>query len=99
MRAGQTVAIKLEAFPFTRFSTVPGHVETISSHAVEDEHLGLVYAARVRLGNARINRGDRVVPLTPGMAVTADIRTGVRSIMSYLISPIDKARQEAGRER
>lgn len=99
VRAGQSVAIKLEAFPFTRFGTVPGHVETISSDAVEDERLGLVYAARVRLDSARINRGDRVVALTPGMAVTADIRTGRRSIMSYLISPIEEARQEAGRER
>lgn len=99
VRAGQNVAVKLEAFPFTRFGTVPGHVETISSDAVEDERLGLVYAARIRLDRASIDRGDRVVPLTPGMAVTADIRTGGRSIMSYLISPIDEARQEAGRER
>lgn len=53
----------------------------------------------IRLNRAEIDRGDRVVPLTPGMAVTADIRTGERSIMSCLISPIDEARQEAGRER
>lgn len=99
VRAGQNVAVKLEAFPFTRFGTIPGRVETISSDAIEDERLGLVYAARVRLDRAKIDRGDRVVSLTPGMAVTADIRTGERSIMSYLISPIDEARQEAGRER
>lgn len=99
VRSGQAVAVKLEAFPFTRFGTVPGRVETISSDAVEDERLGLVYEARVRLDRTQINRGDRVVPLTPGMAVTADVRTGRRSIMSYLISPIDKARQEAGREQ
>lgn len=99
VRAGQNVAMKLEAFPFTRFGTVPGRVETISSDAVEDERLGLVYAARIRLDRTQIDRGDRTVSLTPGMAVTADIRTGERSIMSYLISPIDEARQEAGRER
>ncbi len=37
--------------------------------------------------------------LTPGMAATADIKTGRRSILSYLMSPIDEARLEAGRER
>lgn len=99
VRLGQTVAVKLEAFPFTRFGTVEGRVETISSDAVEDERLGLIYTARVRLTRAEIDRGDRVVPLTPGMAVTADVRTGERSIISYLISPIDKARREAGREQ
>jgi hemolysin D len=99
VRKGQDVAVKLEAFPFTRFGTVPGRVETISSDAVEDERLGLVYAARIRLDRAVIYQGDRVVSLTPGMAATADIRTGERSIMGYLISPIDQVRRNAGRER
>lgn len=99
VRVGQSVAVKLEAFPFTRFGNIPGHVETISSDAIEDERMGLVFAARIRLDRAQIDRGDRVVPLTPGMSVTADIRTGSRSIMSYLVSPIDAARQEAARER
>jgi hemolysin D len=58
-----------------------------------------VYIAQVILDRATIDRGDRIVPLTPGMAVTADIRTGRRSIMSYLVSPIDETAQEAGRER
>jgi hemolysin D len=99
VRAGQNVALKLEAFPFTRHGTVPGWVEGISTDAVADEKLGLVYIAQVILDRATIDRGDRIVPLTPGMAVTADIRTGRRSIMSYLVSPIDETAQEAGRER
>jgi hemolysin D len=99
VRTGQSVAVKLEAFPFTRFGTVHGRVETISSDAIEDERLGLVYAARVHLDRSQMDKGDRRVSLTPGMAVTADIRTGERSIMSYLISPIEEARQQAGHER
>jgi hemolysin D len=39
------------------------------------------------------------VALTPGIAATADIKTGRRSILSYLVSPIDEARLSAGRER
>lgn len=99
VQVGQSVAVKLDAFPFTRFGTVPGRVETISSDAVEDDRLGLVYVARIRLDRTRIDRGDRVVALAPGMAVTVDIRTGERSILSYLISPIEQASREAGRER
>lgn len=99
VRVGQSVAVKLEAFPFTRFGTIPGRVETISSDAIADEKLGLVYAARIRLDRLQIDRGDKTVSLAPGMAVTGDIRTGNRSILSYLLSPIDEVRQEAAREQ
>lgn len=99
VRAGQPVAIKLEAFPFTRYGTVPGHVEGIGSDAVPDEKLGLVYTARIVLDRATIERNGISTPLTPGLAATADIRTGRRSIISYLVSPIDETAQEAGRER
>jgi hemolysin D len=96
---GQAVAVKLEAFPFTRFGTVPGVITSIGSDAVEDEKLGLVYTVRVKLARATMARGDATVALTPGMAATADIKTGRRSILSYLVSPIDEARLNAGRER
>jgi hemolysin D len=96
---GQSVAVKLEAFPFTRFGTVPGTITSIGSDAVEDEKLGLVYTVRVKLARSTIKWGDTTVALTPGMAATADIKTGQRSILSYLVSPIDEARLNAGRER
>jgi hemolysin D len=99
VRVGQDVALKLDAFPFTRYGTLPGKIVAISTDAVEDEKLGLVYPARVRLERSAIDRGGQLVPLSPGMSVTADVRTGDRSIASYLVSPIDEARQEAGRER
>lgn len=96
---GQKVAVKLEAFPFTRYGTVPGTIESVSSDAVEDEKLGLVYVVRVKLERTTVDRGDAVVPLFPGMTATADIRTGRRSLLSYLLGPIDETRQEAARER
>ncbi len=99
VRVGQPAAIKLEAFPFTRYGTVPGRIESVSSDAIEDEKLGLVYTVRVRLGRETLLRDASMVPLSAGMAVTADIQTGRRSILSYLISPIDETRREAGRER
>jgi hemolysin D len=99
VHAGQKVAVKLEAFPFTRYGTVPGRIESVSSDAVEDEKMGLVYTSRILLSRGTVNRGSAAVSLTPGMAVTADIKTGRRSILSYLLSPIDVVTLEAGRER
>jgi len=106
VRVGQAVAVKLEAFPFTRYGTIPGRVEWISADAVEEDKAplgqagqGLVYRLRVSLGRGQMSRGDDAIQLSPGMSATADIRTGRRSILSYLLSPIDEARLEAGRER
>ena len=99
VRAGQQVALKVEAFAFTRYGAVPGRLEQISSDAVQEEKRGLIYTARVTLDRATIVRNGATTPLSPGMAVTADIRTGRRSLASYLLSPIDEIRTTAGRER
>ncbi|CAM3295409.1 Membrane fusion protein (MFP) family protein [Sphingomonas antarctica] len=94
VRVGQDVVVKLEAYPFTRFGTVIGTVEAVGSDAVETEKLGLVYPVRVRL-----HRAPSGMDLSVGMSATADIQAGRRSIISYLISPIEHARATAGRER
>jgi hemolysin D len=99
VRVGQSVAVKLEAFPFTRYGALIGRIQSLGSDAVEDEKLGLVYPARVTLdGRSGSSRGA-LIKASVGMQVTADVRTGRRSILSYLVSPIDEAAQEAGRER
>lgn len=107
VRVGQNVALKLEAFPFTRYGTLPGRVEWISADAMDNDKTssakmidtGLVYIVRVSLKRNSVLSGQKQALLSPGMSGTADIRTGKRSIMSYLLSPIDKARLEAGREQ
>jgi hemolysin D len=59
----------------------------------------LTYAARISLDRTRIQVEDKMVNLSPGMAVTAEIKTGSRRIISYLLSPLMKYRQESLRER
>ena len=60
----------------------------------------LVYAARVSLDrNAHAGRGDKAVNLSPGMAVTVEIKTGSRSILSYLLSPLVRFKHDSLRER
>ena len=59
----------------------------------------LVYAARVALDRTQMQIEGRSVPLGPGMAVTVEIRTGTRRIISYLLSPLLKYQQESLRER
>ena len=59
----------------------------------------LVYAARVSLERTQMQVEENRVNLSPGMAVTAEIKTGSRTIISYLLSPLLRYRQESLRER
>jgi hemolysin D len=99
VRVGQPVAVKLSAFPFTRYGVVEGRVDSLSSDAIDDEKLGLVYVGRVSLNRRMLQRDGQTVTLNPGMELAADIRTGRRSIMSYLLSPINEASRNAGHEQ
>lgn len=99
VREGQDVRVKLEAYPFTDYGLIEGVVETISRDAIQDEKMGLVYSARIRLKRSTISIGGREQPIGPGMAVQAEVKTGERRIIRYLLSPISQTMDEAGRER
>lgn len=53
---------------------------------------GLSYSARISLDRTQMQVDDRLVSLSPGMAVTVEIRTGSRTILSYLLSPLQRYR-------
>ena len=59
----------------------------------------LTYSARISLDQAQMQVDDNMVKLSPGMAVTAEIKTASRRIISYLFSPLIQYRQESLRER
>ena len=84
---------------FTRYGIVSGRLVFLSHDAIEAEELGLVFPARVELSQQTITVNGRATPLTAGMAVTAEIKTGRRRIIEFLLSPIARRVEEAGRER
>src|SRR5262249_38402648 len=59
----------------------------------------LIYAARISLDQTRMQIGDRLVDLAPGMAVTVEIKTGQRRIIEFLLSPVLRYKHESLRER
>lgn len=123
IREGQSVRVKLEAFPFTDYGLIEGVVESISRDAIDTSQggggqggagsgggvqrdannrptqPGLVYAARIRLNQRTIRVRGRDQIIGPGLAVQAEIKTGERRIIQYLLSPIAQTLDEAGRER
>lgn len=96
---GQETKIKVQTFPFTKYGTIQGKILNISDDATQDENLGLVYAARVNMEKAIMEVEDKIVNLTPGMAVTVEINMGKRRLIEFLLSPLLRYKDESLRER
>lgn len=88
VQAGQWAEVKIETFPFTRYGTIPAEVTFVSNDAVENEQRGLIFPARLKLDRATLKVDERTVNLTPGMAITAEIKTGSRRAIEYFLSPV-----------
>ena len=99
VRAGQAVSMKIEAFPFTRYGVIEGTVTSVSNDAIADEKLGLYYAAKVRVKKSTMFVDGVDVLLSPGMAVTAEVTTGTRRLIEFVLSPVMQHAKESGRER
>jgi hemolysin D len=99
VKEGQEVEIKVEAFPFTLYGTISGKVVSVSDDAAPVEKVGLVYPARVSLDRATMQVEGKQVNLSPGMAVSVEIKTGQRRLIEFFLSPLLKSVQESARER
>ena len=99
VRPEQDVEIKIDSFPFTQYGTIKGKVRNISGDAIQDEKLGLVFNARLTLLDNKIKADGQIIQLKPGMSVTAEIKTGKRRVIEYLLSPVMKYLNESMRER
>lgn len=99
LRVGQTVTVKINTFDFTRYGWVEGTLQNIAADATEDKDLGLVYRAVIALKNRTLRVGLDEWKLEPGMQVTAEIKTGKRTFLSYLISPAMEALDDVGKQR
>lgn len=97
--AGQNATIKVETFPYTRYGYVYGQVVNVSNDAIVDENKGLVYRARIKLDTDRLWVDNKWVRLSPGMAVTAEIKTGRRRVIDYVLSPLTEHLSESFGER
>ena len=99
VQPGQRVTIKVESFPYTRYGYVEGIVESVSHDAIQDEKLGLVYQARVRMMKTALVINGITVNLTSGMTLTAEINTGDRKVIDYILDPLKQGAGESMRER
>lgn len=99
VEVGQQAEIKIDTFPFTKYGTIAGEVVGLSSDAVADEKMGLVYKMRVAMSRSSVEVNGKHVDLHPGMAVAVEAKTGTRRIVEFFLSPLLRYAQESARER
>ncbi len=96
---GQDAVVKIETFPFTKYGTIEAKVTTVSSDAVNDEKRGLIFPARVVPERTTLQVENKTVNLTPGMAVTVEVKTAQRRVIEYFLSPLLQYKDESLQER
>jgi HlyD family secretion protein len=104
LKVGDSVHLKLDAFPFQKHGMLEGKLRTVSRDAFKRENVAAgqgtdaYYTARVGFAGSTLRNLPAGVQMLPGMTVTGEIVVGKRSVMSYLIWPLTKAMDESLRE-
>ncbi|MDU8925271.1 HlyD family type I secretion periplasmic adaptor subunit [Pasteurellaceae bacterium LIM206] len=99
IKVNQPVTIKIEAFPYTRYGYITGRVKSVSFDAIEHEQLGPVFSTIIEMDKDYLMIEENKVMLTAGMSVSAEIKTGERRVITYLLSPLQTTINESLRER
>ena len=105
LRPGLPATVKISAYDYSIYGGLKGTVEYVSPDTLKDDEKSRAgrpdatyYRLVVRTDKAALAAGGKEYPIIPGMIATAEVRTGEKTILSYLLKPVLKAR-EAFRER
>ncbi|MES2547798.1 MAG: HlyD family type I secretion periplasmic adaptor subunit [Pseudomonadota bacterium] len=96
LRPNQDAVVKLTAYDYTIYGTLDAKVESIAANSTVDEKGNAYYVVRVRTLQTSLGKG---LPIIPGMVAQVDILTGKKTILSYLLKPVIKAKSYAFTER
>lgn len=96
LRPGQPAVVKFTAYDFAIYGGLEGVVDHIGADSVVDEEGNAFFTMRVRTQKPSLGEG---LPIIPGMVVEVDVLTGKKTILSYLLKPVLRAKANALTER
>lgn len=99
LRPGQEAMVKFTAYDYTIYGGLKAKLEQISPDTVTDKDGKSFYVIRLRTEKNHLGSDEKPLIIIPGMVASVDIITGKKTILSYLLKPILRARAEAFRER
>jgi membrane fusion protein, adhesin transport system len=97
LRPGQPALVKFTAYDFSIYGGLEATLEQIGADTITDEKGNAFYIVRVRTKRSTI--GDAAMPIIPGMVAEVDILTGKKSLLSYMMKPVLRAKATALTER
>lgn len=101
IRPGLPAVVKITAYDSSIYGNLDGEVETVSPDTLQDEVKRDQYYYRVYVRTQKaelVNKAGRKFPIVPGMVANVEIKTGQKSVMDYLVKPLNKIK-ESLRER
>lgn len=99
LRPGQEAMIKITAYDFSIYGGLKAKLEQISADTIQNEEGESFYRILLRTKENRLIYKGAELPIIPGMVASADILTGRKTVLDYLLKPILKAKQNALTER
>ncbi len=99
LRPGQKATIKISAYDFSIYGGLTAKLEQISADTIKNEEGENFYRVYLRTEQNSLKRHGEELPIIPGMTATAEILTGKKTVLDYLLKPILKAKERALRER
>jgi len=97
LRPGQAAMVKFSAYDFSIYGGLEGTLEHIGADTVMDDKGNAFYLVRVRTNKPGFGASN--LPIIPGMVVEVDIMTGKKSVLTYLLKPVLRAKSVAMTER
>ncbi|WP_273432437.1 HlyD family type I secretion periplasmic adaptor subunit [Chitinibacter tainanensis] len=99
LRPQQKATVKFSAYDFSVYGGLDAEVVQIGADTVKDEKGNAFYLIRVRTSEAFLHKDGKRLPIIPGMVAEVDILTGKKTVLSYLLKPVLKAKSSALTER
>ncbi len=96
LRPGLRATVRFSAYDFSIYGGLQGTLESIGADTVVDDKGNAFYLVRVKTDKSSLGKN---LPIIPGMMAEVDIQTGEKSVLSYLLKPVLRARQRAMTER
>lgn len=99
LHPGQEAMVKFSAYDFTVYGGLKAELEHISADSITDEDGNSFFLIHLRTDKSHLGSDEKPLLIIPGMMASVDIITGHKSVLSYLLKPIIRAKSEALRER
>nr|WP_189684969.1 HlyD family type I secretion periplasmic adaptor subunit [Pseudomonas sp. SWRI99] len=100
LHPGQEAIVKFTAYDYTIYGGLKAQLEQIGADTITDEDKKTTYyVIKVRTERSHLGTDEKPLLIIPGMVASVDIITGKKSVLSYLLKPIIRARAEALHER